>query len=74
MLRTCTVPQGSSSKAVVVKKGEHVCWFEVWHGHLERTVNITVESGASCVFVTLNSADFAEIVELGSVSEGAPLH
>lgn len=74
MFRTCMVPQGSSSKTIVIKKREHVFLFERWYGHVERTVDITVESGASCVFVTLNSAESAEIVQRGTVKEGARLH
>lgn len=74
MFRKCKVPYGLSSNDVVVERGRHLCLFEIWEGRIERTVNITVEPGGSCVFVALNNADSAQVVERGTVKEEARLH
>lgn len=74
MFKTCIVPSGKTSEVLIIEAGKCCGVFEVWSGEIQRTFDITIESGASCVIVTWNQADHAVIRQRGRIKGGGQLH
>ncbi|MBI3336985.1 SufD family Fe-S cluster assembly protein [Candidatus Peregrinibacteria bacterium] len=68
------VPLGAAPKELTVKRGRSDCFFEKWNGQGDRIIDIAVQPGASCVFVTFNQSGTSKIVQRGRVEKGGHLH